>query len=412
MTRPFVTSLPLDRRRFLAAGAALAVAGNLPRRVWGADAAPTADLLIPGKNKRLIVHSATPLEIETPLDLLRSENVTPVESLFVRNNQQPDFPMNLEPLQPEAWKLEIIGRLEFPKTIELRDLAKLPQTEVEMVLQCSGNGRAYFSEAAPAKGSQWKDGAVANVKFRGVPLRALFEHLEVQPDASAKFVTAEGQEAPDKPGAADFEHSLPLGDVLDRSLLALELNGRPLPAVHGGPLRLVTPGYYGTMHVKWLSRLRLEEQETVNHHQVKRYRTPLKPIEPGSAFDYNLDNSEPNWGMRIKSCWFTPLEGEKLKPGRNTLGGVAWNDGRARIDAVEVSQDGGKSWRGAELQRSESLFAWQRFQIEANLAPGEQTWLCRAVDTLGRTQPLDGAIGWNPAGYGWNGVQAVTFNVE
>ena len=94
--------------------------------------------------------------------------VTPKEVLFVRNNQQLDGSLTLEPIRAAQWPIELIGLVDRPTTIELAWLRGLPQVETEMVLQCSGNGRAYFSRTAPASGSQWQDGAVANVRFGGV----------------------------------------------------------------------------------------------------------------------------------------------------------------------------------------------------------------------------------------------------
>jgi sulfite oxidase len=400
---------PFDRRRFLTRSAAWLAAGSIvtqrcPRPLFAAPVVP-----IVGKDRRLIVHKAQPFEIETPLDLLREHGLTPIESLFVRNNQAPDWAATLDPYPArKPWQVEFAGQIEFPRVVTLADLQALPQVEHEIVLQCSGNGRALFSQAAAVKGSPWRHGAMGNVKFRGPTVRSIFEKFDVRPHAAAKFATAEGNDSPGKPGEADFEHSLPLSDVLDRSMLALELNGRPLPAVHGGPVRLVTPGYYGTMHVKWLSRIRFETHETANHHQVKRYRTPLRPIEPGSEFDYGLENSEPNWNMRIKSVIFGPTDGATLPGGRGTLRGVAWNDGTARIDAVEYSPDGGRTWRRCEVERPASRYAWHPFQAELALPPGKHELMCRAIDTLGRTQPTDGAIDWNPAGYGWHGADRVT----
>jgi DMSO/TMAO reductase YedYZ molybdopterin-dependent catalytic subunit len=399
----------LHRRELLRLSAAGAVA-LATRDLWGAEAGkPGADELIAGKDRRLVVHNAKPLEIETPLELLRDENVTPAQMLFVRNNYQPDWALSLKPQTAKDWKLEIAGLVEYPRTITLARLAELPQVEQEMVLQCSGNGRAMFNRAAPAKGAQWANGAVANVRFRGVPLRAVLEAAQANPHPSVRFVTAEGADKPSSPSDADFEHSIPLSDALDRSLVALELNGQPIPAVHGGPLRLITPGYYGTMQVKWLSRIRLEAEETANHHQVKRYRTPLRPIEPGSKFDYNQENSEPNWGMRIKSLIFAPLEGERIAAGPVVARGMAWNDGMARIEAVEWSLDGGQRWTRAELTVPASPYAWYPWQAPLTVSSGQQTLVCRAVDALGRTQPLNGAIDWNPAGYGWHGLHAVSF---
>lgn len=382
--------------------------------MFAADAvAPTADQLIPGKDARLLVHNpaATGFEIETPLDVLREDRITPAEKLFVRNNQQPDWSATLAPAPAGPWKVEIAGLLEFPRTVTLDELRAMPQIEEEMVLQCSGNGRAMFSAAAPVKGAQWTYGAMGNVRFKGVSLKALFENLDVRPHELARFITAEGAELPGKPGAADFEHSLPLGETLDRAIVALDMNGRPIPAVHGGPVRLVTPGYYGTMQVKWLSRLRFEAQESVNHHQVKRYRTPREPLQPGAKFDYRLDNSDSHWRMKIKSVIFAPAHDARLKAGKCMVSGVAWNDGTSLIDAVELSVDDGHTWRRAELERA-GRYAWQHWQFSLPLAAGKHTLISRAIDAQGNAQPLDGAIGWNPDGYVWNGADRVTVVVE
>ncbi|MFM7073425.1 MAG: sulfite oxidase, partial [Planctomycetota bacterium] len=383
-------------------GAARAEGAGAPK---AADAAkPTADQLIPGKDRRLLVHNParTGFEIETPLDLLREDAITPAAKLFVRNNQQPDWSATLAPAPAGPWRIEIGGLLEFPRTLSLDELKTLPLVEHEVVLQCSGNGRAMFSAVSPVKGSQWSYGAMGNVRFKGVSLKSVFEKFDVRPHASVRFITAEGAESPGKPGAADFEHSLPLDETLSRAILAFEMNGQPLPSVHGGPLRLVTPGYYGTMHVKWLSRLRLEAQESVNHHQSKRYRTPRDIIKPGDTFDYRIDNSDAHWRMKIKSVFFAPIQ--NATTGSKVLAsGVAWNDGTALIDAVELSSDGGQTWRRAELQRA-GRYAWQHWQAALPLTAGSHTLICRAIDTLGNSQPLEGATAWNPDGYVWNGA--------
>lgn len=411
-----LTSASPARRQFLQAGLALSAAGIwLPATSWGQPAAekPTAGALIQGKDRRLIVHNPaqTGFEIETPLELLRGEKVTPAELLFVRNNQQPEWSATIAPAPAGPWKVEIGGLLEFPRTVSLEELKALPQVEQEVVLQCSGNGRAMFSQASPVKGAQWSYGAMGNVRFKGPTLQSLFEKFEVKPHSTARFLAAEGAELPGKPGAADFEHSLPLDETLSRSLIALEMNGKPLPAVHGGPARLVTPGYYGTMHVKWLSRLRLEAQESVNHHQAKRYRTPRVLVEPGEKFDYRLDNSDSHWRMKIKSVIFGPAHKETVRSGKVVASGVAWNDGTALIDAVEISLDGGQTWRRSELERA-GRYAWQRWQQPLDLPKGKHTIISRAVDTLGNTQPLDGAVAWNPDGYVWNGADRVSIEVS
>lgn len=400
----------LSRRTFLQGSAALGVSASLWRgeasALFAADAASAASL-VSGKDARLVVHSADPIELETPLSLLAENAITPQSLLFVRNNQALRGTSTTAAAAPQDWKVELAGQVETPGSLSVADLEKMDQVEHELVLQCSGNGRAYFNQAAAAKGSPWRDGAMGNVKFRGVPLQAIVERLNLNVSPLAKFVTAEGADSPSKAAAADFEHSIPLDEALDRSILALQLNGQSLPAIHGGPLRMVTPGYYGTMNVKWLTRLRFEPLETANHHQIKRYRTPLRPIEPGVKFDYEQHNSEPNWRMRIKSVIFAPQDQQQVAAGSVDVRGVAWNDGQARIAAVELSRDGGRSWQATELTTPESPYAWYPWKTRITLAPGEHTLQARAVDRLGRTQPLDGAVHWNPAGYAWNGVQAI-----
>jgi sulfite oxidase len=402
----------LDRRGFLQASAALGAAAGLTTHtafMWAADAG--AAELVAGKSADLIVHNTKTIEIETPLALLREHPLTPKNLLFVRNNQELPETRTIKPPKAAGWQFEIIGLVEYPRAVDLDRLRAMEQTEIEMVLQCSGNGRSHFAGAAPVKGSPWTEGAMGNVRFRGVKLKTVFDALELNVAPDARYLTAEGKDGPPKPADADFEHSLPLDDALARSIVALELNGEPIPAVHGGPLRLVTPGYYGTMQIKWLARLRLESRETYNHHQRRRYRTPHRPIEPGSEFIYDFGNSDANWRMPIKSTIFEPLDGETVKSGKVAVRGVAWNDGQVGINAVEVSTDEGGTWRQTKLEQPDSPYAWYSWSTTVELTKGKQRLLARAVDVLGRTQPLDGSIGWNPAGYGWNGVQRVEVQV-
>jgi len=398
-----------DRRRFLQLGAACGAASVTARHGLGKEA--DAAELVTGKDPRLVVHNAKTLEVETPLELLRDQRLTPKSVLFIRSNQELAGTRTTSPPKVEDWQFDLVGMVETPRTISLKQLKGMAQTEVEMVLQCSGNGRANFARTAAAKGAPWTEGAVGNVRFGGVKLQALFDSLRPGLAPDARYLTAEGKDGPPKPDDADFEHSIPLEDALARSIVALTMNGEPIPAVHGGPVRLVTPGYYGTMQLKWLGRLRLETRETFNHHQRRRYRTPREPIKPGSDFTYDFDNSDANWRMRIKSTIFAPLEGDLLKSGDTEIRGVAWNDGDVRIDAVEISTDDGRTWRQADLERPESPYAWYHWSTTTSLAKGRHRIMARAVDGLGRTQPLDGAIGWNPAGYGWNGVQRVDVTV-
>ena len=365
------SSLSANRRQFVTASAMMALAAApIGRRLFAQEALPiTADQFIAGKDKRLIMHNAKIGELETPLALLRKHPITPKSILFVRNNQVTDGGLSLEPAKDaDAWSIEIAGDVLKGAAITVGELKKLPQREVEMVLQCSGNGRSSFGKAAPVSGSPWTGGAMANVVFGGVMLTDVLKHLGVKIGPQANFLAAEGRDDSPKPDVQDFEHSLPLATALSRTLVVLSLNGEPLPKVHGGPVRLATPGYYGTMHVKWLSKLRLEKSESPTYHHVGRYRTPLAPIEPGTKWESTLDNSEPNWNMKVKSTIFSPLPTDEVRAGRMEVTGVAWNDGQAKIDAVEVSIDGGATWQRAATYRSRQPLCLASLEDRRNAA--------------------------------------------
>lgn len=400
-----------DRRVFLKkVGATVAAAyGGVPAHALDGQS-QAADTVLPGKNPRLVVHTAAPAVLETPLDLLAQDRITPIDALFVRNVQHSAALLTIKPASLAGWKIELAGLVDRPQTINARLLEDLEQVAVEMVLQCSGNGRSLFSAAAKIKGTAWGRGGMGNVRFSGVPLQSVLDHFGIQPKKEARYLSAEGVDDP-VAGEQDFEHSLPLADALKKSILALRINGEPIPTVHGGPVRLVTGGYYGTMHVKWISRLRFDAEESNHTSQVPHYRTPLVAIAPGEPFEATLANSEPNWRMKIKSVVLAPLPGAQLTAGEVSASGVAFNDGEAAIETVLVSSDAGRTWQRAEIDAPDSPYAWYRWQAKLNLPPGRQQIWARAIDKLGRTQPLDGTIHWNPNGYTWNGVDKIDVTV-
>lgn len=363
--------------------------------------------IIAGKDSALKIVSTDPLVLETPDPLLAAQRITPIKSLFVRNHHGAKTFSTMK-TRPLEGNLEVTGLVRYQKAIPLTKLAKLEQNEVEMVLQCSGNFRFLFSKLSPIKGTPWVKGGVGNVKFKGVPISILFKELKLEIDPSAKYLTIEGADQPEKEGQADYEKSVPLEVAIERGILALELNGEPLPAVHGGPVRFVIPGYYGCSHVKWATRLRLEASETANAFQLPDYRTPKKLIKPGEQIEYTFQNSVPNFDMRINARMLSPSEKGIVRANEPILcKGITWNDGAAKIDSVDVSIDRGKTWTAAELEKETSPYAFREWSLKITFPKGEhQVWI-KATDALGRSQPLDGGIFWNPGGYTWNGIDQV-----
>lgn len=408
----------LSRRRFLKVGATLAAAGGAlpfaPQAAAWADATPPlgkASQLVAGKHDSLLVHTADPLVFETPLERLDGERITSKANLFVRNNSNPDGAATTAPPAAGDWKIELVGLAGGAKSIDLAALEKLPRTEVEMVLQCSGNGRAMFSRAAKTSGTQWGRGAVGNVVFSGVKLADALKQVGAEPPKSAKYLTAEGKDSP-RPKEDDFEHSVPLDDALASAFLALSMNGEPLPAVHGGPVRLVLPGYYGTVQMKWLSKLRFEEEESANSHHAVRYRTPRRRLAPGEKYTFDRSNSVPTWKIKIASLCTSHRDGQEVSAGKVRLSGWAWNDGAAPITEVRASTDLGETWKRIAVEVPKSPFSWTRWNFDFDAARGAATVWFAAVDELGRTQPLNGLVAWNPAGYEWNAVEKISLVVK
>lgn len=360
-----------------------------------------------GKNPKMIVHNWNPGVLETPLKLLEKYRLTPKQILFVRNNQIWDGALSLHHLPLENWKIEMKGLINPSAIIQGKELKQHKQTEIEMVLQCSGNGRSHYTNTFRTSGTQWGKGGMGNLRWKGVPLKNLVSDLKLKINSSAKFITAEGRDIPPTNTAADFEHSMPIDDVLDKAILAIEMNGEPIPAVHGGPVRLIIPGYYGTMNIKWLTHLRFETEESNNYNHIHRYRTFKNKIELGSNPPRTTENSRPTWRQKINSTVWFPTNNQEVKGPNLNLRGVAWNDGSVKLKTLEISTNQGKNWDQIQLDFSSGPFAWHHWNAQLKFSSGKHQIWVRAVDITGQKQPLDGSINWNPSGYEWNGITKI-----
>ena len=415
----------IDRRNVLrlagAAGATTLVgAPGAMRLAVAADAASAPDI-IAGKSSKMIVQNAKLGVMETPLDLLRGKRYTPKDILYNRLHFPVDgsgsWVATTSPPSAETvngWSILVSGLVQRPKTLRVNDLAQMPQVKRIAVMQCAGNGRSYYWAKAKTPGSGWKHGGMGNLVWEGVPLLPLLKSLELSPDASVRFLTANGKDVPPVPGGADLIKSVHMeAPQLDDAILALRMNGEPIPTVHGGPVRLIIPGFYGNMNVKWLTDLMLMDRATPSALMQKTYRMPHRPVEPGkfTTQDLTEQNSDPTYGFAIMSVVFAPLIGETVR-GRNVdLTGVAWNDGVVPLTAVRVSLDQGKSWLATEIDSSDGAYAWQHWHTQVQLPSGSHEVWVRAIDAWGRSQPLDGLSTWNPGGWDWHGVDRVTFQV-
>ena len=298
----------------------------------------------------------------------------------------------------DLWTVAIEGAAltaDLTTTLSLAELKALPTSTIAGVLQCSGNGRAFFDHSP--SGSPWGVGAAGCALWTGVKLSTVFEYLGGA-RTETRFITATGGELlPDgiEPSSVAVERSVPIDKGLDDCLLVWEMNGEPLPLVHGGPVRLLVPGYFGVNNVKWVKRLAASVNESGNKIQQSGYR--MRAIgESGNASHPSM------YRMPVKSWLNGPgADLKTLPPGRHQLFGVAFS-GERGIDHVEISLDGGARWQRANLYGPDlGPNAWRTFSLEANLAEGNHLLVSKATDTAGESQPQHFPA--NHRGYGHNG---------
>ncbi len=348
----------------------------------------------------LTVRVSRPFDAETPVREFTSW-LTPNERFFVRSHFGPP---PAEVLQPETWRLTVKGLVKETLTLTLKELQEFEPVTVTAVLQCSGNGRAHHRPKVP--GVQWERGAVGNAQWTGLRLRDVLQRAGVK--SQGLHVQLQGADRPALPTVPLFTRSIPIAKALHPdTLLAYEMNGRPLPVLHGGPLRVVTPGWMAESCMKWLTEITLRADETPGYYMQQAYRMPETAIQPGSGLPGTV--MVPVEQMPVKSLIAAPAEGDTVRTRPVTIQGVAWA-GESAVAQVEVSCDDGKTWQQARLLGEAQPYAWRQWQYVWNPKTlGPTAILCRATDARGEQQPE--TTPWNPGGFVWSGWDRVAVTV-
>jgi DMSO/TMAO reductase YedYZ molybdopterin-dependent catalytic subunit len=363
-----------------------------PLDLFADEAAPR----VPGKEK-LIVNSYRFIDLEMPRSELRTW-ITPNDLFFVRNHVAEPFAID-----PDAYRLNVVGEVEHPLSLSLAELRRLEAAEVTNTLECAGNGRVNYIPHVP--GVQWRGGAVGNARFRGPRMRDLLNRAGLK--STAKHVAFKGLEEP--PGKVpQFIRSIPIEKATDPdTLVALQMNGTPLPKHNGFPARALVPGWIGAASCKWLTEIRVLATEFDGNYMKPGYRMPNHPGAPGADIDPN--DTSPVTALPVKSMIASPADGAQLRAAATRITGAAWA-GEADIARVEVSTDGGSSWAPADLGTEHARYAWRLWHFPWTPKPGSFVLMARATDSQGRTQP--DAPPWNPGGYLWNGIDKVNVHVR
>jgi DMSO/TMAO reductase YedYZ molybdopterin-dependent catalytic subunit len=324
-----------------------------------------------------------PFNAETPRAALRPR-WTPNDAFFVRNHF--DAPR----VNAEAFYLYLSGLVRREKGYTLPMLRALPQRRVECVLECAGNGRSRM--VPRPEGVAWGDRAVANAAWEGPSLADVLRTAEPLP--GAVDVLFKGADLGVQDGIPmHFERALPLAEALATGpILALTMNGQPLPQDHGAPVRLVVPGWYAVASVKWLTDIKVLGRPFTGFFQ----RT-----------HYVWDDGSPLTRMRPKCLITRPVEGAEVPAGLVSVEGRAWG-GEGGIAEVLVRVDEGP-WQQALLREVAGPDSWCAWAHSAQLPAGPHTVTARARDAKGAWQPLEPVV--NKLGYGYNTAPSARFAV-
>lgn len=405
----------VSRRRFFR-DAALAVAGTAAFPAWAEGAGESVTMpfdnggrpLVKYPQKRPLIRLTTrPPQLETPFEVFNESLLTPNDAFFVRYHLTLS-PPSREALAPDKFRLSVKGKVATPLAFSMEELTRRFETaEVTAINQCSGNSRGFFKPRIP--GGQLGHGAMGCARWRGVRLADVLK--AAAPAATARHVLFNGLDAPFVPQTPDFIKSLEVDQALDPEiLLAYEMNGEPLPWLNGFPLRMVVPGHYGTYWVKHLHEITVVDEGFTGFWMNPGYRIPDDPcaaIEPGTTPKRTVPISR----LNVRSFITSVTEGATLKAGVTTiLRGIAFDDGHGIRDVV-VSDDAGRTWRGAELGRLVDRYAFREWTLAYNpTRTGKVALMSRATNRLGQSQPMEPL--WNPAGYMRNCVEPVNVQVS
>ncbi|MGA9565240.1 MAG: molybdopterin-dependent oxidoreductase [Candidatus Korobacteraceae bacterium] len=393
----------MDRRQFVtvlsaAGGAAFA------QRVWGRTPGFSANGAFPYFDEEtlgsrelvrypqktgLILLTDRPPQLETPLRYFQTD-LTPNDAFFVRWHLS-GIPTTVD---LRTFRLEVGGQVQKPLSLSLSDLkTKFKPVSLVALAQCAGNSRSFFEPRVP--GGQWSNGAMGNARWTGVWLKDVLDEAGVKPGAIQ--VGLRGLDVPPTPYTPPFQKSLQIDHARDGEvMIAYEMNDGPLPMLNGFPIRLVVPGWFATYWVKSLSSITVLDQPLKSFWMDKAYRIADNP-DANEDPQHLAEVTVPISAMPVHSIFVRPEPGEQLHAGQSfALKGVA-NDGGSGVRRVEVSTDGGQTWRDAILGADMGKYSWRTWRAQwTPQSKGTFRLMVRATAGDGQTQRTSQ---WNRSGY-------------
>jgi len=366
----------------------------------------------PQRHPALQINSEKPFNGEPPLELLTDYFCTPNDLFFVRNH------LPVPKIDSKKFRLEVSGvGMARPISFSPDELKSTFHThKIAAAVQCAGNRRSNMASYKPVRGLNWGSAAISNAEWTGVKLVDVLTYAGVKED-DVGHVIFQGLDK-DIEGS-HYEASIPAASAMDPRkdvMIVFEMNGKPLPLDHGYPLRIIAPGIAGARQVKWVHKIVLSKEESTSHWQRNDYKS-FNPSIDWNTLDY--DKAVPIQEYPIQSAICEPKEGAVLEDDSVTVKGYAWSGGGRGIIRVEVSADGGKTWRDADLRQATQplhrQWAWTLWEITIPLPEGYKgpvELICKAIDTSHNQQPESAEGIWNVRGLIHNAWHRVKVEVE
>ena len=357
------------------------------------------------KDPAMIVYQEHPCNVGAPPACVRQSFLTPKERFFVRNHS------GVPQVDVQRYRLSVTGMVHSPFDLSLDALrATFPVSTVMATLQCAGHRRKELAALQPIPGEiPWGAETMGTAVWRGVPLREVLLSAGIAP--GARHVAFLGLDEMERGGEPfGFGGSIPLEKALSaETLLASEMNGEPLPHLHGFPLRVVVPGYIGARSVKWLTNIHVQAHPSTNYFQDHAYK----------RFPVHVQGEHADWAtgqmlgeLPLNAVICHPQEGERLAAGPIRIEGYAIAGTGGHIERVELSVDEGATWTRATLLEPSSPWTWRFWEAALTLPAGTYQIAVRAWDSAGRTQPQDARQIWNWKGYLNNAWHRVKISIH
>jgi len=382
---------PRERRRFLASGLGLAGAAALPASIGAATPPGAVDRPVPADASKVPGYpledesygsrsqfetevrqrykTATPLSSWTLTPLQDSIGIVTPSGLFFERSHS-----GTAVIDPRRHTLYVHGLVARPRKYSMADVKRFPSISRMLFLECSGNTLTEWSKPTMPT-VQGTHGLTSTAEWTGVPLATILNEVGVR--SSAKWLLAEGGD-----GAA-MTRSIPIGKAMKDCILAWGQNGEALRPEQGYPLRLLVPGFEGNMNIKWLRRIEVSDAPFMTREETSKY-TDIRPDGKAVQFSFEMD---------AKSVITSPSGGMRLaQPGFHEITGLAWS-GRGSIRRVDVSVDGGRIWRQAQLQQPVLSLCHTRFRFPWQWDGKRSAVLqSRCIDDTGYVQPTLGQL--------------------